>query len=154
MLNSCLALRGVALDLGEAAEDEQRDGSDGNVVAERHDAVAELVENHRGKKQQAGDDSERPVLRGSPVRMLRRELRAQRKRDQGENDEPARVQVDRDAEDASDAEPRGWGWLRHPCASEEILAEMRRGGREARMQSGERQSPALTWWSGREKELR
>ena len=121
----------IALDVGKAAEDEQRDRADGNAVMAGDDAVAELVKNDRGKKEQARDDAESPALGIGPMRMWGSELRGERERDQGKDDEPARVQVDRDAEDASDAEPRGWGCLRHPCASEEILTEMWRGGREA-----------------------
>src|SRR5579862_36161 len=51
------------------------------------------------------------LLRG-PTRMLNSKLSAQRKRDQRENDEPARVQVNRNAEDSSKPHAR-WRRPRH-----------------------------------------
>ena len=43
-----------------------------------HQAVAQFVEHHRTKEQEARDNSKHPVLRGTPRRVLGGELRAQR----------------------------------------------------------------------------
>ena len=91
---------GLAADAGEPAEDEERDGLHGNFVAYGDDAVAELVKNDRAEEEGAGDDAEKPVLLRSPTRVLRSELRSERERDESEDDEPAGVEVYRDAEDA------------------------------------------------------
>src|SRR4029077_5195559 len=58
---------GLAADSCEAAEDEKRDGFHRDFVSQRHEAVAELVENDRGEEQDAGDDAERVVLRLAPA---------------------------------------------------------------------------------------
>jgi hypothetical protein len=63
--------------------------------------MAELVEDYGRKEKDAGDDSKRPMLRGRPIRVLRGELSAERKRNQEKNDEPTSVQIDGDAQNAS-----------------------------------------------------
>jgi hypothetical protein len=47
------------------------------------------------------------MLRVRPAGVLLRELRSQRKRDQGKDNEPARVNVDGDAKDVADPQTRG-----------------------------------------------
>ena len=58
----------------------------------------------RREEEKAGGGADRPVLNGIPLRMLLRELHAERPRDDRENDQPAGVDEDRDAEDAADEE--------------------------------------------------
>lgn len=62
------------------------------------------MKDYGGEKKDAGDDAKRPMLSWGPIRVLRGELSAEGKRNQKENDEPTCVQVDRDAENASQAE--------------------------------------------------
>jgi hypothetical protein len=69
------------------------------------------MEDHRSEEEDAGDDSEGPVLRRGPAGVLRSELGSQGERNQKKNDEPAGVQVNRDAENAPEQQAcrRGCG---------------------------------------------
>jgi hypothetical protein len=69
--------------------------------------MAQFVEDNGSEKKNAGDDAERPMLRGRPIFVLRSELGSQRKSDQEKNDEPAGMHVDRDAENTPKAKTGG-----------------------------------------------
>ncbi len=71
MLNSCHGAGGLALDAGKAAEDEQGNRRDRNLVELCHHAMAQLMKHHAGEEKDAGDDPERPVLRRGPTGVLR-----------------------------------------------------------------------------------
>jgi len=96
-----LGVVGLARDSRQAAEDKKRNGRYGDTVVPCHRAMAELVEDYGRKEKDAGDDSKRPMLSGRPIRVLRGELSAERKRNQEKNDEPTSVQIDGDAKNAS-----------------------------------------------------
>jgi hypothetical protein len=68
-----------------------------------HDAVGEFVEEHGGKKEQAGEDADGPMLGVRPTRMLLTELPGDDVSDGGKNENPGGVQIDGDAKNSADA---------------------------------------------------
>ena len=66
--------------------------------------MRKLVEKDGSKKQHAGEDAHGPMLSGAPLRVGLCELHAQGIGDQGENQQPAGVQIDGDPKDAADSE--------------------------------------------------
>src|ERR1700722_3302677 len=91
----------------QAAENEKGDRSYGDAIELCDRAMAQLMKDYGSEKKNAGDDAERPMLRRRPIFVLRSKLSSQGKSDQEENDEPAGVNIYRDAENTSDAKTCG-----------------------------------------------
>ena len=102
-----LGVIGLTRDTCQTAENKKRDGRDRNAVMLRDHAMAQLVKDDGSEKKNAGDDTQGPMLRGRPVRVLRGELGPQGKSDEEKNDEPAGVQIDGNAENTTDAKAGG-----------------------------------------------
>src|SRR6185312_9429918 len=97
---------GIARNSGKPAENEKRDRVHRNLIMPCHDAMAQLMEQHGPEKEEAGDQPHRPMLHDAPLGMLRLELFGDREGDKRENDEPTAMYVNRNAENASEADSR------------------------------------------------
>ncbi len=124
--------RGLVLDLRDAPEGEERDRTDRHVAGTRHERVRQLVEQQGDEEEHGRQDGGRPDREGRPVRTGERELRRERHRDETRDDEPAVVETDVDAEDASELDADWHGRPSGPleAARPARVAVSRRGPRQ------------------------
>src|SRR6266404_7230447 len=90
----------------------------------------------RAKEKNAGRDSDGPVLLGSPMRMFGRELANNRPRNQAENHQPCRMDVDGNAGDGDDVESGTSGHHGLSAGSRPLFLRYR-GTREMPMEATE-----------------
>ncbi len=95
----------LALEVGDPSEQEQRDPVHGQPAGARDDAVTELVGENRGEEEERRDEGGDESERGAPVGVHGREPGHEAPRDEHEDEEPARVDLDVDPEDPADDEP-------------------------------------------------
>lgn len=122
---------GVALDAGDAAEDEKGDGENANFVVLRNDAMGEFVEEQGTEKEQAGESGDAPLLDGRPRGVVVGKLLLENIGDAGKNDDPGGMEIDGYSEDF--AEPHS-GALRHI----EVFRERRTGLPAEKQEAGSR----------------
>lgn len=101
----------VALDAGDAAEDEEGNGENTNFIVLGDHAMGKFMEEKRSKKENASEDSYDPLLDRRPARILLRELHGERVGDSGKNDDPSRVEINGYSEDFADAHSGAWRHL-------------------------------------------
>ena len=94
-------IRDVTLHLGDPAEREERNGRHGHAPCARDGRVRQLMEHDGGKERQGGESSSRPSQAPRPRGVHRVQMSGQRHREQRGNDEPAEMEADLDAEDAT-----------------------------------------------------
>jgi len=75
-----------------------------------HYAVGKLVKKDGTEKQQAGTDAHDPMLTLRPLWVCVPELRRQQITPGSENDQPAGIQKDGDAEDSTDLQAASHEW--------------------------------------------
>jgi len=91
--------------VGDAAEDEERDPRHREAAALRDEGVGELVEEDGEEEEEGGGNADGPVSAGAPVLVaVREEPFREGVGEEGEDQEPRRVDFDVDAEDAGDAQ--------------------------------------------------
>ena len=83
----------------------------GDLVAQRDDAVSQLVQNQGAKKNDAYPNGEDPVLHRSRARLQRQNLRCKEESQQREDEETGGMQIKRNPEDSP--YPESCCWLLH-----------------------------------------
>ena len=90
----------LAPDLGHTAKDEQGDTFDRHLLAQGQNRVAQFMEKHRSKEEYGSNPTYNPVCgRGPPRILLRKVAGGERPRHKNGDQEPAGMQLDRNAQD-------------------------------------------------------
>ena len=89
-------------DLGDAAENEQGDTADGDLIAQGYNRMPQFVQQHAHEEHNRRDRADYPILRRRPaLELLRKIALRQRPGEQHKDQEPGVVQPDGDADNAS-----------------------------------------------------
>ena len=95
---------GLAREVGDAAEDEQRDAGHGQPATDGDHRMGELVQEHGHEHEHGGHDSEQPVARDASLEALGEEAVREQEGDNPQDEEPGGVNLDDDATDRGDSQ--------------------------------------------------